>query len=240
VRRAALAAVLLLSVPAGADAGGARILLTGVYTPETLGFGESRTFVENAEEGALEASYSMDRGFGGEIGVEYDFVPRFGIRASLSFARRNGEGTFEARLPHPLYLDHDRIVAGSAGGLEYDEAIGNVELVLILGNGPVQVSILGGVAVFRVDAKLLGDVQRNESYPYDTVELTGVTRRRLRDTPVGYGGAVAVDFRLSRHFALGVQARYSRARAELSASSDDTIAFDAGGLHAGFGLRLLF
>jgi opacity protein-like surface antigen len=240
VRASALGALLVLLVPGSAFAGGARILLTGVYAPETQGFDEARTFVEYAEEGSLAASYSMDPGFGGELGVEYDFVPRFGMRASLSYTRRSGDGSFEARLPHPLYLGSHRIVAGTVDALEYDEAVGNVDLVLILGDGPVQVSLLAGVAVFRVDAKLLGELRKNESYPYDAVEVTELTRRRLRDTPVGYGGAVGVDFRLSRRFALGVQARYNRAQARLSASSEDTITFDAGGLLAGFGLRLLF
>lgn len=240
MRHASLAALALLSWAGSARAGGARILLTGVYTPETVAFTESRTFVEYAEEGSLDASYTMKRGFGGELGVEYDFVPRFGIRASLSLTRRTGEASYQARLPHPLYLDSDRLVAGSASGLEYDEAVGSLDLVLILGGGPVQVSLLGGVAVFRVDANLVGDLQRNETYPYDAVEVTGVTRRSLRDTPVGYGGAVGLDWRLSNRFGLGAQARYSRARARLSSSSEATIAFDAGGLQAGLGLRLLF
>lgn len=240
MRHASLAALALLSWTGSASAGGARVLLTGVYTPETVAFAESRTFVEYAEEGSLDASYTMDRGFGGELGVEYDFVPRFGIRASLSFARRTGDGSYEARLPHPLYLDSPRVVAGSAGGLEYDEAVGSLDLVLILGNGPVQVSFLAGAAVFRVDAKLLGEVQRRESYPYDVVEVTGITTRRLQDTPIGYGGAVGVDWRLSKRFGLGAQARYSRARASLPTAEGQSIDLDAGGLQAGLGIRLLF
>jgi opacity protein-like surface antigen len=240
VNRAALALLASICCAASANAGGARILLTGVYAPEALGFEESRTFVEYAEEGSFEASYTMKPGFGGELGVEYDFIPRLGLRASLSFARRQGDGSYEARLPHPLYLDHDRLAAGRVSGLEYDQAIGSLDLVLILGGGPVQVSILGGVAVFRVDAKLAGEFQKTEAYPYDVVEITGVGRRRLRDTPVGYGAALGVDWRLSRRFGLGAQARYSRARARLLTSSEDSITLDAGGLQVGLGLRLLF
>jgi hypothetical protein len=240
VRHASLAALALVSWADGASAGGARILLTGVYAPETVAFAQSRTFVEYAEEGLMDASYAMQPGFGGELGVEYDFVPRFGIRASLSFARRTGDATYEARLPHPLYLDSHRIVAGAAGGLQYDEAVGSLDLVLILGNGPVQVSLLAGAAVFRVDARVLGDVDKDESYPYDTVEVTGVTTRRIQDTPVGYGGALGLDWRLSRRFGLGAQARYSRARAKLPLPEGQSIDLDAGGLQAGLGIRLLF
>jgi hypothetical protein len=238
--RAGLCALALLSWAQGASAGSARILLSGVYTPETLAFGESRTFVEYAEEGSLEAGYTMKRGFGGELGVEYDFIRQLGVRASLSYVPRKADARFEARLPHPLYLDHGRVVAGSEGGLQYREAMGSVDVVLILGGGPVQVSLLAGAAFFRVDAEVVGEVSRNEVYPYDSVEITGVTTRRLRDTPVGYGGAVGLDWRLSGHLGLGAQARYSRARARLAVSDQETIAFDAGGLQAGLGIRLLF
>lgn len=240
MRLAGLGVLALLCGSASASAGGARILLTGVYAPETLGFAESRSFVEYAEPGSIEASYTMQGGFGGELGVEYDFTRHLGLRASLSYTMRRGDARYEARLPHPLYLDRDRLVDGSAGGLEYREAIGSVDLVLLLGNGPVQVSVLGGAAFFRVDAEALGEIQRTEAYPYDTVEVTGVSTRRLRDTPIGYGAALGLDWRLSHRFALGAQARYSRAQAKLSASEGDTIAFDAGGLQAGVGLRLLF
>jgi Outer membrane protein beta-barrel domain len=240
VRRAAPCALALLLLAPVAWAGNARILVTGTYAPETLDFAESRTFVEYAEEGSLQAGYTTKHGFGGELGVEYDFIPRFGLRASLSYLSREQHASFQARLPHPLYLDHPRTVSGTVGGQDYREAVGSLDLVLILGNGPVQVSLLAGAAVFRVDAALLGDVSKNEEYPYDSVEITGVTTRRLRDIPVGYGGAVGIDWRLGRHFGLGAQARYSRAQARLEVSDQETITFDAGGLQVGFGLRLLF
>jgi len=240
VRAAGLLASALLCAAAGASAGEARILLTGVFAPELLRLSESRSFVEYAEQGSLRASYPMRHGFGGELGVEYDVTRRFGMRASVSYARRLGDGRYEARLPHPLYLDRDRLVNGSVGGLEYREAALSLDVVLILGSGPVQVSLLGGGAFFRVDAEVAGEIRKTEAYPYDTVELRGLGTRRLGASPIGYGGAVGLDWRLSRHFGLGAQARYNRARARLRASEDETIAFDAGGLQAGLGLRVIF
>lgn len=238
MRRLALLALLL--VPGEASAGGARILLSGVALPEVLRFEETRSFTEYAETGSLQASYRKRAGFGGELGLEYDFTPHLGLRGSLSYVRRTGSASYAARLPHPLYLDRHRLASGEAGGLDQREAMGNLDLVLILGDGAFRVSLLGGVAFFRVDATLLADVQKRESYPYDDVEITGVTSRRLTDTPIGYAGGLGLDWRLGRRFGLGLQARYARARVRLGVSEGDTVVFDAGGLQAAFGVRLWF
>jgi hypothetical protein len=235
-----LAGLLLLWGPGSAAAGGARVLLTGVYAPETLRFAATRAFTEYAEAGSLEASQRSKPGFGGELGLEYDFTAHIGVRGSLAYVRRLGDARYEARLPHPLYLDQHRLVSGSAGGLDRREATLSLELVAILGSGPVQVSLLGGGAFFQVDVSVVGDLQKREAYPYDSVDVTGLSSRRLQDRPIGYTAAVGLDWRIGGHFGLGLQGRYSRARVRLQEPEGDSLAFNAGGLQAGFGLRLLF
>jgi hypothetical protein len=239
VRRPAWAAAALLCATSSASAGEARLLLTGLYAPATLRFSESRSFVEYAEPASLEASFAMNNSFGVELAGEYDFTSHFGLRLSLSGARRSGAGHYEARVPHPLYLDRDRVAEASLPGLEYQAAAARLDAVLLLGEGRVRVSLLAGGGPMRVEADVVGELHAMETYPYDSVDVSA-SKQRLHATPFEYGGALGLDCSLGRHLGVGAQARYSHTRATLRPPEGMPIDLDAGGLQAGVGLRFRF
>ena len=54
-----------------------------------------------------------------------------------------------------------------------------------------------------------------------------------------YEVGASVDFALGTHFGLGVQGRWSSAKAELAAG-EGTVKIDAGGLDVAFGVRIYF
>jgi opacity protein-like surface antigen len=228
-----------LCATSSAFAGEARLLLTGLYAPATLRFSESRSFVEYAEPASLEASLSMKSGFGVELGGEYDFTSHVGLRLSLSGARRSGAGRYEARLPHPLYLDRDRVAEASLPGLQYQASAASLDAVLLLGEGKLRVSLLAGTGPMRVEADVVGELHAMETYPYDSVDVSA-SKLRLHATPFEYGGALGLDCDFGHHLGVGAQARYSHTRASLRPPAGAPIDLDAGGLQVGVGLRFRF
>ena len=64
----------------------------------------------------------------------------------------------------------------------------------------------------------------------------------VKNSPTGFNVGGRLDYRFghSGRFGLGVQLRYSSAKAKLKASETGTVNVDAGGLQAGAGARLYF
>ena len=219
-----------------------RLVLNGAFGTRTLDFSESRKFTEFVEQTTLEARYQDKPGPGFDVGVQYNVVRHFGVLASFSAMSGDGSASYSAALPHPLYFNQPRRVSGSIDGLKYKEAGGHLDLVGSGASGALEFAAFAGATFFNVQVDLAEAIHYTQSYPYDSVTITGVPAKQFSDSPIGFnvGGRLDYGFGQARRFGVGVQARFSRASVKLVPSEGNSLTFDVGGIQLGAGLRVAF
>ena len=230
---------LALAAPSAGAAERVRLSLGGSFAPLKLDFSESRTFQQYAEDGKLDASYSIDGGPGGELGIQFNFTDNFGIAAGGFITKRTGSASYTASLPHPLYLSKPRTATGQASDLAYSETGGQLALVLHGGGSTVLYGVMAGAMMVKVEAELINEIQYSHAYPYDNVTVTGQTKTGVSDTPIGFFAGAYLDVRFGS-FGLGADASFSQATAKLTPPTGDSVEVKAGGLKVGAGIRLYF
>ena len=216
-----------------------KVLLDGVYGL-SLEFDETRTFEEFVEEGSLDNHYAFDAGFGAYGALQYEFVRGLGVRAAFSYVKRTGTAEFQGSFPHPFFFGQHREASGEVGELSHTEMSGHLDLVYTANAGAIAFSLFAGGSIVKVEADLIGSIEKSEAFPYDTVNVTGVTQTTASDSPFGYNVGAGLDFRISDNVGLGAQFFYSHAVARLEAAPDSSIEIDAGGGHVTAGLRIRF
>ena len=221
-------------------AGKARLFVNGAFAASSLDFNEHRSFSEFAEQGSIASAYKEKTGPGFELGLQYNFSRHLGLAASFYITNRDGSGSYEAALPHPLYLDKPRAASGTLGNLSYKENAGLLDVVWSGSKGKWDVLLMGGVTLFKVTADLVDRIQYSQSYPYDSVTVSGTTKASSSDSPVGFNLGGGLDYRFSSRFGLGAQARFARAKAKLVPSQGNSVEIDAGGLQVAAGARIYF
>lgn len=218
-----------------------KLMLSGAFGVTSLDFTGIRTFKEFAEDGQIAADYTDDAGPGFEAGLSYRLGRHFAVAASFGLLTRDGAADFQAALPHPLYLDKDRKVDSSIDGLSYQELAGHLDLVLTGRSGRFDFAAFAGPSFFKVKSDLIEPLQYTHEYPFDTVTVTAVPTASVDDTAFGFNVGASADYRLSDHFGLGTQVRFSRAKAELvPAGGGGAVEVDAGGLQVAAGIRVYF
>lgn len=237
-RLASAVAVLLLAT-ASAGAGEARIFLNGLYNVSSLKYSDSLTFTEFAEQGSLDTEYKAKAGPGIEAGLQYLFTKRLGAAASFTRVTRDSTASYSASLPHPLYLNQDRQVSGEVTDLQFQETAVHVDLVVGGRSGSLRFGAFAGPSFFKIEGDLLDRITYDQTYPYDTVRVTGTPLVKADDNPIGFNAGASLDFALGTHGGLGAQARFSRAKGELAAGQRK-VTVDAGGFDLAVGVRIYF
>lgn len=219
-----------------------RIILNGAYSSAPAGFSETRTFTEFVETATVTSQFDAGSAFSPDVGVQVQFHKKLGAFVAFTSASRDETGTFEASLPHPLYLSRPRTLTGDLTGYGFKENAFHVDLAFGEGKGHLDYAVFAGASFFSVEADLIDRVDYAHSYPYDAVTLRGVPARSVKESPVGFnlGGRLDYRFGQSRRFGVGTLLRFSRASAKLAATDTSTVEVDAGGFEAGLGVRIYF
>ena len=105
------------------------------------------------------------------------------------------------------------------------------KLLLTLSGGPSFVSYAQDV----VTALAL-----DELYPYDSVGLSRAITVERDGTAIGGFGSGEVYYTITRQFAVGGGARFSRAADDVETGTDQFVSIKTGGLQVGGGVRFLF
>ena len=103
-----------------------------------------------------------------------------------------------------------------------------------------EIGIAFGPSILQVKQDLVERVGYTHAYPYDEAQSAGVVTGRPTETATGFNAGADLTWKFSRHAGIGGVIRFSRARIETTGGAGDAVSFDAGGLHAGGGLRLIF
>jgi len=241
VKRIGISLVLaLLAGAASAQSADTRfkLLVDGLYA-FSLDYSQTRSFQEFAEAGSLDVDASHDGGLGFGAALQFDFTPRFGLRASATYVNRDGTLSATGSLPHPLYFDQPREFTAELTGLSWKETSFHLDLVVGGRSGPLDLSLFAGGSLVKVEADVAGSLEKTEAYPYDEVDAT-LRTTSVSDSPFGFNAGAGLDYRFSDRVALGAQFFYSRAKAKLPMADGSTLEVDAGGPHVTAGLRFMF
>jgi hypothetical protein len=248
-RLAALAALSLAALPAAAAPPPAppparepawprvALHLGGAAATGAEGFRAERRFTEFAEEAHLRADYARGLGPGLDVGVDVGFGRALALNAAFTLQRRGVSASYEAALPHPLYLARPRAVGGSVADLAYSETAVHLSAVLRRQGGRVRYGLFAGPTWARVAPELVERVQYTHAYPYDAVEVTGLPRGRESGSALGFHAGGTLEYRLRSRVAVALLVRYYGFTPELPDSAG-TVELDGGGVLAGLGLRV--
>ena len=239
---AALAGAALLPATAGAQTGG-YLAFSGGTQATTTTFAENVGFTVYREDGDFDAGYGVGAGpvFDGGGGVRLASGIGFGVGVSR-FDKRDPV-SIDARIPHPFFFDRHRPVNGSLSGLTRRETAAHVEVRWFAPTGgAVELAVFGGPTFFDVRQDLVTAVGHDHAYPYDEAAFAAASTSTssVSSSAFGFHAGADVGFFFSGAVGVGAVLRYSRGSVELTGAGGGTVPVDAGGLHAGGGLRLRF
>ncbi len=211
----------------------------GALMTSGSGFAGQRRFTEFAEEGRIDADYARATGPAFELGLEYAISERFGVAASFNLVGGGTSTTYDASLPHPLYVGRPRQATGALDGLSYGERTLHLGLAYRQERGRLRYGLVAGPSWGSVEVELVDRVQYRQAYPFDEVEVTGVPPLAHRGGGLGYNVGAEMDYHWRPRLGAVLRVRYHRLGPELPEAAG-AVDVAAGGLQVGAGLRFSF
>jgi hypothetical protein len=192
------------------------------------------------EQALIDSRYQDPKNQGFAIGGQFLIKGPIGLSASVEIFSNDREAAFEAFLPHPFYFEQFRKIAGGRAGLSHDEKALHLDAVFSKSwAGRFIVDFFGGPSVFFTRTEVLSDVLYSEVYPYDAVVSLGAEYSAFEDHPLGYNIGASATYRIVGGLGVDFGLRFSRGRVRLHPPNGGVVEFDAGGLRAGAGIRLM-
>jgi hypothetical protein len=208
-------------------------------SPEELS--ERVLFERHAETGTIQSDHPGRIGVLAGVTAGMKVGGRVGAAIGVSQARRSAEARITAEIPHPFFDVQPRTVAGTAPGISRIETAIHGQLYYDMQpRGAWRVRLFAGPSYLHVDQETVTDVEVEEVYPFDTAEFRAAVTGRARGSAVGVNAGVDVARMFTRRLGVSGLVRYTVARIDLDAPGSRSVSTDAGGLHAGLGLRILF
>ena len=231
---------LAASAARAADAPRVTVSLFGVYAPSTITYDSTLNFDAFAEHASLTSSYEAGGGPGFEAGIVWNFTRNIGVGVAGGLVTRNVDASYDARIPHPLFLRRDRAAEGAPDDLDYKEGQVHLDLVYTGRSGSFDFSVFGGGSFLSVTADLLGQPQFEQTYPFNNITISNVPKISYDDSGFGFNVGAGAAYRFSDRIGFGLQGRFTRATIELEPPGQDTVEIDAGGFQVAGGLRIYF
>lgn len=226
---------------ATAQDGRVYISVNGGSQTTSTDFADNVVFTEFVEEGDFDAAYGIDPGAIFDIGGGMRLPFNLGIGGGVTRFDQSDDASVNARIPHPFFFDRDRSIAGSAASLTRTETAVHLEVRWFAPiPGAVELSVFGGPTYVSVTQELVTAVAFSQTYPFDVATFTAAASGTQTESAVGYNVGADVGYFFSRYVGIGALVRFTRASLDLMSEDNGQISVDAGGLHAGGGLRLRF
>lgn len=219
--------------------------LGGMLSLASPGYDVTRTYEEYAETARLDGRLDAGRGPGMDLGVFVRVRPRLAASLGLSLARRNADGVFQARLPHPLYLGRDRVQTVPATAASERETGLHLGLAYVRAGRRLTTRLFAGPSFVWAAAALPDRVRYTHQYPYDEVVVHEVDMTTDRRSALGGHVGASVERAFNGSIGLAAQARFSRARVSFAGESvtgggERSADLYAGGVDLGLGVRVFF
>jgi hypothetical protein len=199
------------------------------------------------EDAPVSNSFDLSGGGWFDIGGSYRITDTLWAGVAFSSISRKVDGAIEAGLPHPFYfvgqgsLGQLRDVTGTRSDLESKETGLHFSVMYLMPlMDRLDVGIFGGVSRFGVTQDLITNIEIAEAYPYDTADIADADVVSVTGSAVGFNVGADFTYRLSRMFGVGGLIRFAKGSTTLEAEPGQEVDIDAGGISAGFGIRVVF
>lgn len=212
----------------------------GLAYAQSLGsttFSGTQTVKDYAEDGTLKSSYDVGGAPGAAFDLQYNLKSSFGVRLGFQTSSRKATGTFDAQVPHPFFFSRLRSVSGTEGDMGFSESAFYLTAVYRGGSGKWKFNVEAGPALFNVNATVADHLTLGETYPYDTVQFSGVTSSKKKVSPFGFAVGLEVGRQVSNAVAVVVQGRFSQGTGDLDVNGQK-MSVKAGGGQIRAGLRI--
>jgi hypothetical protein len=232
---------MLIAAPARAQSAAATptgyVNVNGWYQGAPGSFVDVVRPIVSGEAAVVTTTYDVGAASGFEVGA--GVLVRRHLAAGIAVSRfsKSGRASVSAQVPQPFYFNRPRPVSGDAANLTRAETAVHAQLTWAVPLTPRwELAIAGGPSWFNLDQDVVTNVSVRESYPFDTAEFAGAPSTRHSASHIGYNAGADVAYMFRPRLGVGVGLNFSRARVPVT----DALTVDAGGLHVGGGLRLLF
>jgi hypothetical protein len=218
------------------------ISVNGAYQTGGDDFGETVSFVENAENGTFSTDYEVESGPAFNISVGANIVRAFGVGVGVTRYSKSTPIALSASVPHPFFFNRPRSVSGDIGGLEREELAVHVQARATFVSTPrIQAMVFGGPSFFKVKQGVVNDFEITETYPYDAAAFSRGITTTADESKVGVNVGADVGYFFTRQVGVGGSVQWSGTTIDIPASGGTgTFEIKAGGVQAGAGLRLRF
>jgi hypothetical protein len=218
------------------------ISINGAFQMGGEDFGETVSFVENAENGTFTTDYTVESGPALNISGGALVWRNIGVGVGVTRFSRSTPLSLTASVPHPFFFNRAREVGGEVGGLTREELAVHIQMRAMFTPSPkIQGMVFGGPSFFSVKQDIVNDFEFTEAYPYDTATFNRGLTTTADESKVGFNVVADVGYFFTRQVGVGGTVQWSGTTIEVSGSGGTgTFELKAGGLQAGGGLRLRF
>jgi hypothetical protein len=237
------AAVLLGTVVSARAQDHVRFMINAGQQASSTTLNDTQTFQQYQEQGTFTLVRTTRKRAFYDGGVAIPIVGGLHAGATFSFFNDPGSGTVTAQVPHPFFFNQLRTTSGTASGIDRKETAVHIQVLWTArAAGGIEFTAFGGPSIFQTEQGLATKVNltlANEVYPYDTLSFPGMTTQTIKDRVNGYNAGVDMTWKLGKKFGLGVLIRYSHGQKNFTPTGGQAVKIEAGGLHAGGGLRVV-
>jgi opacity protein-like surface antigen len=219
------------------------ISINGAFQTAAGDFGETVTFVENAENGTFTTDYTVESGPALNISAGAAIWRNIGVGVGVTRFSKSTPIAFSASVPHPLFFNRNRNITGDVGGLKREELAVHIQAQATFTPSPkIQGVVFGGPSFFSVKQDIVNDFEITEAYPYDTATFSQGLTTTVDESKVGFHVGADVGYFFSRQVGVGGTIQWSGTTIEVPGSGASSPSFDlkAGGFQAGGGVRFRF
>ncbi len=189
----------------------------------------------------LTTNYSVPQGayFDGDVTLRVS--GGFGIDVGVSSFSKSQAAPLSGTIPHPIPGNPPRPISGVSGPLERSEIVGHIDAAYVIATRWIDVEVSAGPSFFTVTQDLVTGVTFTESPSFDRVTFGAATMTSADATKLGFNAGIDVGVKLSKNVGIGGALRYSHASMVFPLESTaSTVSAEAGGVHAGGGVRFYF
>jgi hypothetical protein len=221
-----------------------RLMINAGEQASSIMLNDTQTFQQYQEQGTFTLGRTIGKRPFYDGGVAFHIVSGLHAGVSFSFFKDTGSGAVTAQVPHPFFFNQLRTTSGAASGVDRKETAVHIQVSWTeRAAGGIEFTAFGGPSIFQTEQGLatkLNLTLANEVYPYDTLSFPGVTTQTVKDNVNGYNAGADMTWKLGKTFGLGALIRYSHGQKNFTPTGGQVVKIEAGGLHAGGGLRVVF
>lgn len=217
------------------------VVINGGFQLTPNDFSDGGTKRENAEDGRIDADYTVKGGPSFDIAGGGRLWRQLAVGVGVSRFSVATPTTVTGSVPHPFFFNRLRAVSGGAAGLKREELGVHIQARWVLPvSTRLQVMVFGGPSFFQVKQGVVTDFTYTDSYPYDEAAFRAVTTTDASVSKVGFNGGADVGYFFTRQVGVGASLQFAGTSVDLPGAGGSTREVKVGGAKAGGGLRFRF